>query len=54
MKAWKGQCKSAEDALQDVRSVLKECGRVLAADSDDEIEGFDWRAEIGMSPRKDA
>ena len=54
VKAWKAQYESAEDALHDVRGVLKGCERVLAADSDDEIEGFDWRAEIGMSPRKDA
>jgi hypothetical protein len=56
VKAWKGQYESAEDALQDVRGVLKECGRVLAADSDDEIEAFDWEAEIAMSlsPRKEA
>jgi hypothetical protein len=54
VKAWKGQYESAEDALQDVRAVLQECGRVLAADSDDEIEGFDWEAVIRTSPGKEA
>ena len=45
-KAWKGQYETAEDALQDVRRVLKECGRALAAGFDDEIEGFDWEVEM--------
>lgn len=46
IKAWKGEYESAEEALQDVRNVLKSCGRVFAADTDDEIEGFDWEAEF--------
>ena len=45
-KAWNGEYESAEDALHDVRSVLRDCGRVLTADIDDEISGFDWEVEF--------
>lgn len=46
VKAWKGEYESAVEALQDVRSVVERCGRVLAADTDDEIDGFNWEAEF--------
>lgn len=46
-KAWIGEYESAEDALHDVRSVLRDGGRVLTADMDDEISGFDWEVEFG-------
>jgi hypothetical protein len=42
IKAWKGEYESAAEALQDVRDTLKACGRSLATDVDDEIDGFDW------------
>ena len=48
VKAWNGEYECAEDALQDVRSVLHGCGRVLTADTADEIDGFDWEAEFGQ------
>ncbi|OTA25061.1 hypothetical protein BTJ68_10702 [Hortaea werneckii EXF-2000] len=47
IKAWKGEYESAEEALQDVRNVLKTTGRTLVPDMDDEIEGFDWEMEFG-------
>lgn len=46
IKAWKGEYESAEEALQDVRSVLKTCGRVLAVGMDDEIDGFEWEVDF--------
>jgi hypothetical protein len=42
IKAWKGQYESAAEALQDVRATLEACGRTLATDVDDELDGFDW------------
>lgn len=42
IKAWKGEYDSASEALQDVRATLEVCGRTLAADVDDELDGFDW------------
>lgn len=42
VKAWKGEYESAGDALHDVRSMLKACGRTLSSSVDDEIDGFDW------------
>lgn len=42
IKAWKGEYKSAAEALQDVRDTLEACGRSLATDIDNEIDGFDW------------
>jgi hypothetical protein len=53
VKAWKGQYETAEDALRDVREVLERFGRILATDPDDEIDGFDWEAEIGMASCKE-
>lgn len=46
LKAWKGDYESAEEALQDVRSALGSCGRILSATMDDEIEGFEWKVEF--------
>lgn len=46
LKAWKGDYETAEEALQDVRSALGSCGRILSANMDDEIEGFEWEVEF--------
>jgi len=43
VKAWKGEYESAEEALHDVRVMLEACGRTLAMEVDDEIDGFDWK-----------
>lgn len=42
VKAWKGEYESADDALHDVRAMLKACGRTLSSSIEDEIDGFDW------------
>jgi hypothetical protein len=47
IKAWKGEYDSAGDAFQDVRAILKACGRVFAEDEEDELVGFDWATEFG-------
>lgn len=46
VKAWKGEYESAQEALEDVRSTLQRCGRVLMDDTDDAIEGFEWAVEF--------
>jgi len=49
VKAWKGEYESAGDAFRDVKAMLGSCGRVFAKDEEDEMEGFDWKAEFGRA-----
>jgi hypothetical protein len=47
VKAWKGEYETADEAFQDVRTMLERHGRIFAKDEEDEIDGFDWEAEFG-------
>ena len=49
IKAWKGEYESAAEALQDVGATLEACGRTLATDADDEIDGFDWASNFTVT-----
>lgn len=44
IKAWRGEYQCANEALQDSRNILKQCGRTLSDDKVDEIDGFDWNS----------
>jgi hypothetical protein len=52
VKAWKGEYRSAEEVLLDVRAVLEKCGKIPSEEEDNAIDGIGWAAEFEYDQSK--